>query len=394
MPLTTHPVTLETYFPSGAPMEGTWYLSVAASPDPVFLDTEGHQLFGGPEPYPTEDGVVELQLYATGQAGLLPADGRWILRFVSLDRSVIYGPYTFEVTGPMTLEDVADEPSGTPVTPTVLAEAQEARDEAEGFKEDAQTAAASVQREQASGVAGLTSGGKIYEARIPTRLSDASLATAFVAPRSEGRAARWVTRISDRTKPLLYDSFDRADSASSLGTAESGQAWTAGSGTWGISNRRGYLVTASGTEGCAVVDLGVPADWIQADLQYKASGTPDPGLLIRYVDSNNYIMAAFETGNFINIWTKVAGSYTNLGAVSVSGGLFGTGKLLYLRADYQRGVGKITVTLAGGNGILGTNVKTLNSTNRGIFELGTKVGLRSGTTDQASGYTSVLAGVK
>lgn len=56
----------------------------------------------------------------------------------------------------------------------LLTDTQTARDQA-------QTAAASVQRELANGVAGLNAAGKLYEARIPTRLSDASLAAAYAS---------------------------------------------------------------------------------------------------------------------------------------------------------------------------------------------------------------------
>jgi hypothetical protein len=56
--------------------------------------------------------------------------------------------------------------------------------------------------------------------------------------------------------PLVFDSFNRADSASTLGNADTGQAWSAVVGTWGITSNRAYPVTASGT-GTAAINTGL-----------------------------------------------------------------------------------------------------------------------------------------
>lgn len=54
-------------------------------------------------------------------------------------------------------------------------------------------------------------------------------------------------------EPELRDTFDRADSASTLGTTDTGQSWTVNQGTWGIDSNQAY--NPSGT-GRAIIDTG------------------------------------------------------------------------------------------------------------------------------------------
>ena len=56
----------------------------------------------------------------------------------------------------------------------------------------------------------------------------------------------------------VTDTFDRADSASTLNTASDGtHVWTPYLGTWGISSNQGYCPTLSGGGGIATVDAGI-----------------------------------------------------------------------------------------------------------------------------------------
>jgi hypothetical protein len=59
---------------------------------------------------------------------------------------------------------------------------------------------------------------------------------------------------------LVSDTFNRANSAGSLGTADSGQAWTADRGTWGINGNQAY---------CSADDSGINV----ATLPASADGT-------------------------------------------------------------------------------------------------------------------------
>jgi len=70
----------------------------------------------------------------------------------------------------------------------------------------------------------------------------------------------------------VTDSFTRADSATALGNAETGQTWTVPSGTWGISTNKAYAPSADSTGTVAWVDGGGPNATIDVDVTYGAPG--------------------------------------------------------------------------------------------------------------------------
>ncbi len=88
-------------------------------------------------------------------------------------------------------------------------------------------------------------------------------------------------------RPALEDSFTRANSATSLGTADSGQAWTAITATFGISSKKGYIAANSGLINYAFIDSGLlnftmeadvlmdfaGGDWRWSGLVFRADGT-------------------------------------------------------------------------------------------------------------------------
>lgn len=128
--------------------------------------------------------------------------------------------------------------------------------------------------------------------------------------------------------PLAYahtvqDSFTRANSITTLGTADTGQAWTAHSGTWGIISNAAYLVTQSGdsvaTVNCGKSDIDFSVDY--------AGSNVEMGIVFRATDQNNYLLL-YVNGPFnaLELWQRVSGAYTNLqkpnvGAISTSGTL-------------------------------------------------------------------------
>lgn len=104
------------------------------------------------------------------------------------------------------------------------------------------------------------------------------LASAHVAPAGGGGTA-------------VADSFDRANSTSTLGNADTGQTWEVPTGTAGIESNtaRAY---ANLTD--AVIDYG------QRDMRVEATCTTNGALYLRlfarYEDSNNHF-AIFNVGN-------------------------------------------------------------------------------------------------
>lgn len=75
-----------------------------------------------------------------------------------------------------------------------------------------------------------------------------------------GQTSATVTPIS------VLDSFDRANNSSSLGTADSGQAWVALAGTWGILSNQAYLVSSTGND-MAYIDAGLSDCTVTAVIQ-------------------------------------------------------------------------------------------------------------------------------
>lgn len=117
--------------------------------------------------------------------------------------------------------------------------------------------------------------------------------------------------------PQAYDLFTRADSTSSLGTATSGGAWTAVAGTWGIISNQGYLATRVGDSIATLATSSATMD-ITARITL-GTGSSNPGILFRYQDSTNYLLVLFALSNQkIDVFRRVAGTYTNISSNSVS----------------------------------------------------------------------------
>jgi hypothetical protein len=106
---------------------------------------------------------------------------------------------------------------------------------------------------------------------------------------------------------LASDSFTRADNAVSLGLADTGQAWSALAGTWGVLSNQAYQPSGL-PDGVAILDVGEADVTLTVTLSTVA---PDNGLILRASDTNNYIRLIFEAG----VWylqKKVAGAFTTL----------------------------------------------------------------------------------
>ncbi len=67
----------------------------------------------------------------------------------------------------------------------------------------------------------------------------------------------------------VSDSFDRADNASSLGTADSGEAWASVNGTWGVTGNQAYL---AGSGGLPVAAIDTDHENITATVTIAATG--------------------------------------------------------------------------------------------------------------------------
>jgi chitodextrinase len=107
----------------------------------------------------------------------------------------------------------------------------------------------------------------------------------------------------------VSDSFNRVDSSTSLGVSDTGQTWTALTGTWGISSNQAYL--AAGTGGIAVIDSGKSDATIQ--VKNAVITATNMRFVFRLTDSNNYYIVQTDTGNVYKLYKNVAGTFTSLG---------------------------------------------------------------------------------
>lgn len=105
--------------------------------------------------------------------------------------------------------------------------------------------------------------------------------------------------------PVIRDTFSRADSTTSLGVTDTGQAWSALVGTWGITGSTGYTTTT--VEGFAAFDSGYSN--FSVGLRIPATSGYF-GLLFRVVDANNLWLLASD-----GLWLRSGGTWTNKGGM-------------------------------------------------------------------------------
>ncbi|MFN8038890.1 MAG: DUF6531 domain-containing protein [Acidimicrobiales bacterium] len=153
-------------------------------------------------------------------------------------------------------------------------------------------------------------------------------ATWSVAPNgnvSGGTPANYRTAtLSDRAgAPLLavspvgrgvIDEFGRVDSATSLGSTDTGEAWTAQSGTWGISGGAAYLV--SGTNAAATVPVASGDGILVTSVPVAQTGT---GVVFRYQDASNYWKLTPDTTGTTWTVTQVVAGATVINATTAAG---------------------------------------------------------------------------
>jgi hypothetical protein len=156
----------------------------------------------------------------------------------------------------------------------------------------------------------------------------------------------------------ITDAFNRADNASSLGTTDTGQTWSAAAGTWGIASNKARCFTA-GNQSFAVVESGAS----DCTIAVTVSGTLNAGggITFRHQDVNNTWFVDSDSGG-PGLWKVISGSYTqvvaNLGGTSLVAG------------------DVLSVVLSGSSVIVKRNGTTLYSGTQTQLQTATKHGLR------------------
>lgn len=121
------------------------------------------------------------------------------------------------------------------------------------------------------------------------------------------------TAIALSRKVLVTDTFTRADSATTLANAETGQAWSALTGTWGISSNQAYLAVNAGVDDYAVVDAGISDGTVTVTFGAPAN---NQYLAFRATDANNVFVASSTTSTTLNLYRRSTGTYNQIGTAS------------------------------------------------------------------------------
>jgi hypothetical protein len=135
----------------------------------------------------------------------------------------------------------------------------------------------------------------------------------FTAP--DKKEAAPPSKVPARTvNTAIYDRFDRGEASSSIGGAETGQAWSVTGAPWGVQDGQAIVVGAdAGRRSVAVAGLGTSDGSAQVTVAKVVAGG---GLVFRYHDAFNYwaLTAAPKFGTW-NIQKIVDGQTINLGNV-------------------------------------------------------------------------------
>lgn len=116
-------------------------------------------------------------------------------------------------------------------------------------------------------------------------------------------------------KTIVYDSFNRVDSASSLGVADTGQAWNVISGTWGIDGGKAYCAVTESIIGSnnVVINTGISDGILTVKLPSVAKGAER--VTFRWYDNLNRFALWVDTDKYALY--KYEGVETLLGSYSV-----------------------------------------------------------------------------
>lgn len=107
--------------------------------------------------------------------------------------------------------------------------------------------------------------------------------------------------------PVVYDSFERPDTATEVGVSDSGHAWRSS----GVGITVGSLYTAAPGVCAATVDAGVANGEIKARFTFCGGG--GVGLIVRAASDSTYLMFVHDSdGRYARLYKAVSGSVTLL----------------------------------------------------------------------------------
>lgn len=115
----------------------------------------------------------------------------------------------------------------------------------------------------------------------------------------------------------VRDSFDRADNATTMGDADTGQTWVPAAGTWQIESNK--ATTSSTSSVTTLIESEFNDVIVECDITWGSGGSSTHGMIFRALDDDNRL------GIFINpsvdefaIWKTDGGSTLKLNPVTVT----------------------------------------------------------------------------
>ena len=114
----------------------------------------------------------------------------------------------------------------------------------------------------------------------------------------------------------VSDTFNRANSTTGIGTADSGQTWEALTGVNGISSNEAYGVSFDSNFARSIIDSGLSDFTLTCDIT-KGSSSWAPRLIFRVTDNNNMIGVSLPNGQ-ITLYKRVGGAYISIASVESS----------------------------------------------------------------------------
>jgi hypothetical protein len=117
------------------------------------------------------------------------------------------------------------------------------------------------------------------------------------------------------------DSFNRADSTSSMGSTDGSGTldpltWTAQLGTFGITSNQGYPFALSGGRAVATVDLSQA----NVDISLTSTSSNSAAIVFRYSDTSNFWIWWNDGTSNTALWKRVAGTFSQVGSSHGSAG--------------------------------------------------------------------------
>lgn len=149
-----------------------------------------------------------------------------------------------------------------------------------------------------------------------------------------------LTHPIDTVEVLAFDSFDRANSAVSLGSPDKGAAWSALSGTWGISSNRAYMPAAnSSNQRAAVIDVGAEDFEIECEV-FLSSTRAYIGLAFKHASATSFLATRISCDSANNTITLREITAATTGTLLVTGPkadfILGASYMLRVRVEGDR----------------------------------------------------------